>query len=165
MIRRPPRSTLFPYTTLFRSRDAPRAPRDRCKGPGGKGSPGCRLGRAERRGGHAPRENRPGSVAVRLVVEGRSGTLEERSRAASPRNRFERTEPQGRNRTPCDGTLEADGCLERSRDGDRSATHRAGEGSGGSNPANPSDGRRSSEECPGPGGQGTGPVGAGEPDR
>src|SRR2546428_4785757 len=24
MIRRPPRSTLFPYTTLFRSRDAPR---------------------------------------------------------------------------------------------------------------------------------------------
>src|SRR5437588_6689346 len=25
MIRRPPRSTLFPYTTLFRSRDAPRA--------------------------------------------------------------------------------------------------------------------------------------------
>src|SRR2546421_9287112 len=26
MIRRPPRSTLFPYTTLFRSRDAARAP-------------------------------------------------------------------------------------------------------------------------------------------
>src|SRR6202008_170129 len=26
MIRRPPRSTLFPYTTLFRSRDADRAP-------------------------------------------------------------------------------------------------------------------------------------------
>src|SRR5256885_8401103 len=25
MIRRPPRSTLFPYTTLFRSREAPRA--------------------------------------------------------------------------------------------------------------------------------------------
>src|SRR2546422_6221077 len=27
MIRRPPRSTLFPYTTLFRSRDPPAAPR------------------------------------------------------------------------------------------------------------------------------------------
>src|ERR1043166_9894532 len=27
MIRRPPRSTLFPYTTLFRSRRAPRDPR------------------------------------------------------------------------------------------------------------------------------------------
>src|SRR5258707_3926817 len=26
MIRRPPRSTLFPYTTLFRSRPAPRCP-------------------------------------------------------------------------------------------------------------------------------------------
>src|SRR2546421_1758958 len=26
MIRRPPRSTLFPYTTLFRSRPSPRAP-------------------------------------------------------------------------------------------------------------------------------------------
>src|SRR5688572_31267811 len=27
MIRRPPRSTLFPYTTLFRSRESPEAPR------------------------------------------------------------------------------------------------------------------------------------------
>src|SRR2546422_6084499 len=27
MIRRPPRSTLFPYTTLFRSAEAPHAPR------------------------------------------------------------------------------------------------------------------------------------------
>src|SRR2546422_2114984 len=27
MIRRPPRSTLFPYTTLFRSRSAPSSPR------------------------------------------------------------------------------------------------------------------------------------------
>src|SRR5215471_17585249 len=29
MIRRPPRSTLFPYTTLFRSHDASMAPTDR----------------------------------------------------------------------------------------------------------------------------------------
>src|SRR6266576_2513823 len=29
MIRRPPRSTLFPYTTLFRSRRCPTPPRDR----------------------------------------------------------------------------------------------------------------------------------------
>src|SRR2546430_4156255 len=33
MIRRPPRSTLFPYTTLFRSR--------REYGSGGRGRPGC----------------------------------------------------------------------------------------------------------------------------
>src|SRR2546426_5294563 len=31
MIRRPPRSTLFPYTTLFRSRATHRSPR--CRGP------------------------------------------------------------------------------------------------------------------------------------
>src|SRR3712207_7793287 len=63
MIRRPPRSTLFPYTTLFRSRDrhplaggaAPRV---------GRGVP--RDGRARRR-----RPARPGR-ARRLVV-GRGG--------------------------------------------------------------------------------------------
>src|SRR6476660_10195711 len=35
MIRRPPRSTLFPYTTLFRSRLAPRRDGrpDRCRSP------------------------------------------------------------------------------------------------------------------------------------
>src|SRR3712207_8719763 len=35
MIRRPPRSTLFPYTTLFRSRGRGRSPRDlsRCPAP------------------------------------------------------------------------------------------------------------------------------------
>src|SRR5215211_9095202 len=34
MIRRPPRSTLFPYTTLFRSRQVPRPP-----GPGARPRP------------------------------------------------------------------------------------------------------------------------------
>src|SRR5437667_3481516 len=43
MIRRPPRSTLFPYTTLFRSRTAARAP---CP---------WRGGRRGRRGGRRPR--------------------------------------------------------------------------------------------------------------
>src|SRR3712207_6908891 len=45
MIRRPPRSTLFPYTTLFRS--PPRASGDRvgpaADGPGGRGK-GCAAG-------------------------------------------------------------------------------------------------------------------------
>src|SRR2546422_8113675 len=31
MIRRPPRSTLFPYTTLFRSRSAPDGPGGACR--------------------------------------------------------------------------------------------------------------------------------------
>src|SRR2546422_4600597 len=47
MIRRPPRSTLFPYTTLFRS---PRSP------PGAGGAP-----RPDRRGAH--RRTRPGEVS------------------------------------------------------------------------------------------------------
>src|SRR5256885_12263959 len=34
MIRRPPRSTLFPYTTLFRSRVIPRKPQSRTDGVG-----------------------------------------------------------------------------------------------------------------------------------
>src|SRR3712207_9236226 len=41
MIRRPPRSTLFPYTTLFRSRDSPEAGR----------RPGTDRDRRERRRG------------------------------------------------------------------------------------------------------------------
>src|SRR2546429_5249012 len=54
MIRRPPRSTLFPYTTLFRShgRTGYGGPRT----PGGDGGVGCaagagRRGRADRPGG------------------------------------------------------------------------------------------------------------------
>src|SRR5256885_7254661 len=41
MIRRPPRSTLFPYTTLFRSQHDPRGPRD------APAVPGRRRGRQE----------------------------------------------------------------------------------------------------------------------
>src|SRR2546430_3088872 len=46
MIRRPPRSTLFPYTTLFRS----------CPGPPVRGRHGDRDARAERRSQHVPLE-------------------------------------------------------------------------------------------------------------
>src|SRR3712207_8973224 len=48
MIRRPPRSTLFPYTTLFRSRGFPRPTpnpsrkKKRRRGEGGKGEEGGR---------------------------------------------------------------------------------------------------------------------------
>src|SRR2546422_3891490 len=47
MIRRPPRSTLFPYTTLFRSLHA-RA--DRAEKPGCR----CRYGKPNRRSEHEP---------------------------------------------------------------------------------------------------------------
>src|SRR3712207_9486863 len=46
MIRRPPRSTLFPYTTLFRSRDGDRRPLARARRRGGGPLP--RRGRVPR---------------------------------------------------------------------------------------------------------------------
>src|SRR3712207_3516138 len=55
MIRRPPRSTLFPYTTLFRSAAGRRASRD----PRDRREPPARLARARRR---ARLPDRPGGV-------------------------------------------------------------------------------------------------------
>src|SRR3712207_7518516 len=62
MIRRPPRSTLFPYTTLFRSISGPRA---------------ALIGRTDRRGrllwslpkGHIEEGETPEDTAVREVAE------------------------------------------------------------------------------------------------
>src|SRR3712207_7776093 len=55
MIRRPPRSTLFPYTTLFRSRRGPRRPPDVALQPRGEqdGDPRRRRRAAVRRGAAA----------------------------------------------------------------------------------------------------------------
>src|SRR2546427_2777962 len=55
MIRRPPRSTLFPYTTLFRSRDASRSPEAR--GPRAECPPDRRGSRAS----PSPRSSQPRS--------------------------------------------------------------------------------------------------------
>src|SRR2546430_12329096 len=53
MIRRPPRSTLFPYTTLFRS---PRQPGHRGSGPDARAVRRRRTARADRpRAGRLPR--------------------------------------------------------------------------------------------------------------
>src|SRR5256885_16584635 len=51
MIRRPPRSTLFPYTTLFRSARGPEAPDERLDAPAGAGDhPGGGGGELRSRG-------------------------------------------------------------------------------------------------------------------
>src|SRR5256885_6336822 len=55
MIRRPPRSTLFPYTTLFRSQRARRT-----GGSGGGGARGGHLERRRSRGSDHCREGRRG---------------------------------------------------------------------------------------------------------
>src|SRR5256886_11831883 len=68
MIRRPPRSTLFPYTTLFRSRRD--RPPSETGGPGG----GERRRVRDRRGGRAPRRDGAGA-ASRL---GRGGLAQDR---------------------------------------------------------------------------------------
>src|SRR3989441_9205411 len=65
MIRRPPRSTLFPYTTLFRSLRPPRADR-REAGRAGRAGPGDRLLRQYRALlGPAPSLRDHGEGAVR----------------------------------------------------------------------------------------------------
>src|SRR2546427_9652739 len=71
MIRRPPRSTLFPYTTLFRSADV--------LGPLSRAHPGARArvasgdGRREAPGlGAGDRGRRRGAPAVHRQLEGRS---------------------------------------------------------------------------------------------
>src|SRR3712207_6974514 len=68
MIRRPPRSTLFPYTTLFRSaphrRGLPRGPRVGIEGlPGGR-----------RRGGGVPARRRRRARALSLSGRGLTET-------------------------------------------------------------------------------------------
>src|SRR3990170_2523176 len=73
MIRRPPRSTLFPYTTLFRSRRA-LARRARARRSRGRSRP-ARPSRSDRRGG-APRSEEhtselqsPDHLVCRLLLE------------------------------------------------------------------------------------------------
>src|SRR5690348_17992799 len=66
MIRRPPRSTLFPYTTLFRSLRDPHAlyASDYHRGRARRGHTGARPGdsyREDRRGGRHPADDRPRS--------------------------------------------------------------------------------------------------------
>src|SRR5256886_16552794 len=85
MIRRPPRSTLFPYTTLFRSRD-------------GDGHP--RLG--PERGARAPHVLPPGGLLLaadlrplRLVGDrGRPGEDHEDAGGAGARPRSARAHPE-----------------------------------------------------------------------
>src|SRR5258708_13780333 len=72
MIRRPPRSTLFPYTTLFRSRTSPRSAR-----PPGSSSPtspsrsrrGHPCSRRRRSEEHTSELQSPDHLVCRLLLE------------------------------------------------------------------------------------------------
>src|SRR3989454_8835014 len=74
MIRRPPRSTLFPYTTLFRSRPHPGSPRDHAAPPPpvGDGGRGHRPGRRPQRPRseeHTSELQSPCNLVCRLLLE------------------------------------------------------------------------------------------------
>src|SRR3712207_7531042 len=73
MIRRPPRSTLFPYTTLFRSPRGPAPPRGRPSGAGGPAWPRALPGNDVR---GAPSAESPGDVIFRQFL-GRRGERSE----------------------------------------------------------------------------------------
>src|SRR2546425_3697670 len=64
MIRRPPRSTLFPYTTLFRSEGPRRAPR----APGARAPPVARSG-LERSEEHTSELQSLAYLVCRLLLE------------------------------------------------------------------------------------------------
>src|SRR5256886_11804657 len=64
MIRRPPRSTLFPYTTLFRSPEAREDRAQRRDGRRSQESQGTRGGRGGARGHHGPAPGRDASQEV-----------------------------------------------------------------------------------------------------
>src|SRR2546421_6569233 len=92
MIRRPPRSTLFPYTTLFRSLAA-RSPLQfsderrrggvRDRGPVGRGGGGRRVGR-DRKGTRLNSSHDQTSYAVFCLEKKAEASIPDASRATSP---------------------------------------------------------------------------------
>src|SRR5438477_11704938 len=81
MIRRPPRSTLFPYTTLFRSRTSlPRPPRAAAPGSRRRLPPGIARGRAWPQGRRSRASHHHQSMAERKAAE----EVREQAPAAEP---------------------------------------------------------------------------------
>src|SRR2546427_2229103 len=86
MIRRPPRSTLFPYTTLFRSpRDQPRCEdsndqTQRSKGGEKPGGPGRQRSRFFRSEEHTSELQSQSNLVCRLLLEKKKKTGRTRSR-------------------------------------------------------------------------------------
>src|SRR5436189_4629384 len=69
MIRRPPRSTLFPYTTLFRSRRACRRPRRSAGAAPSRGSPRTSGSGPPRSEEHTSELQSPMYLVCRLLLE------------------------------------------------------------------------------------------------
>src|SRR3712207_8342802 len=99
MIRRPPRSTLFPYTTLFRSED-PRKRTIRLQGMAGQDWPRRRRG-TSLRGGRPAGRGRGDAAAYRNLPRRGVGTRRERSRKGEPAG-WGWTTSRGTGRAPVD---------------------------------------------------------------
>src|SRR5438105_7209913 len=96
MARRPPSSTLFPYTTLFRSRRGSPSCSPRARNHAGCATAGCRCGSSSARSG---REGKPPESHSQWVPESRL-LLEKKKKEdneASPQPNA-RTQPEGRRR-------------------------------------------------------------------
>src|SRR3712207_8062774 len=76
MIRRPPRSTLFPYTTLFRSAAAGHAHVERDQAGLGDLDAGLELRQRRRQRGRGALAQLDQQAAVELLVGGRRGGLD-----------------------------------------------------------------------------------------
>src|SRR5256885_13274949 len=78
MIRRPPRSTLFPYTTLFRSPASKRRSRKCAAGAAERDRPWCVLDRRRRSEEHTSELQSPCNLVCRLLLEKKNaGTTNE----------------------------------------------------------------------------------------
>src|ERR1022692_5104263 len=88
MIRRPPRSTLFPYTTLFRSRTYG----DRLAGPGSSGA----VVRGYRSEEHTSELQSPCNLVCRLLLEKKKNIIQILSS-------IRRSAATGDTRRPCVG--------------------------------------------------------------
>src|SRR5437660_9005452 len=83
MIRRPPRSTLFPYTTLFRSQHRRASVRDHRRTRGRRGARWRRLRASERQGSqaafrseeHTSELQSRGHLVCRLLLEKKKNTI------------------------------------------------------------------------------------------
>src|SRR6266403_2610440 len=75
MIRRPPRSTLFPYTTLFRSPRLPGAPRPGRAGGAGALRPARRSGGRGRSEEHTSELQSRRDLVCRLLLEKKKSSL------------------------------------------------------------------------------------------
>src|SRR5436853_3032857 len=93
MIRRPPRSTLFPYTTLFRS-GGQRQHHRRChRGPGGPGGGGVRGLRSEE---HTSELQSLRHLVCRLLLEKKKsveGTARSNTNFQAKMTKADRTRP------------------------------------------------------------------------